>query len=505
MLPRRKFIFQLGAVAGASMLPGCVGNPSNGAKKGVTVRVFFSYHLDDVQAKADWPNIGYDFRPAMENAMNALNANIPDVNFIASKAKNEEDAKAIAEKDGDEIAGYMVIQMNCWNPVINGVLPLKKPILFYSHPYAGDGGWLSRTTGILWDKQPHFAFIASLNFSDAVKAASAFSKLNGGTADDFDAESERIRKEMIPSECKAVAKEDNLKCLTAEETLAKVKGFKVLGVPDYDEPTISEIKKAFGIDVIAINYEEFNAISDKITDDEAQKVADKWKKNAIRVYDSTDEDIFLAAKSYLTQKALLKKYDAQAITINCLNACYGGNIKGYPCLGFMQLQDEGLIGVCEEDLSSTITMLVFRAMTGRTGYVSDPVLDFPTRSIIYAHCVCTTKFFGPDGPSSPYEILTHSEDRKGASVRTIAPIGYPVTTIFVNCYRKQIHVHTGVITGNSSDDRACRTKIIAEVTGDYDQIFRHWTGWHRVTFIGSFAEDVEKLAKLVGYEIIRES
>ena len=34
-----------------------------------------------------------------------------------------------------------------------------------------------------------------------------------------------------------------------------------------------------------------------------------------------------------------------------------------------------------------------------------------------------------------------------------------------------LSVHTGVVTGNDPDDRACRTKIVAEVTGDYEKIY----------------------------------
>jgi len=56
---------------------------------------------------------------------------------------------------------------------------------------------------------------------------------------------------------------------------------------------------------------------------------------------------------------------------------------------------------------------------GRPGYISDPVMDTAKRQIIYAHCVASSKPFGPRGKENPFEILTHSEDRQGASVRSI--------------------------------------------------------------------------------------
>jgi hypothetical protein len=71
-------------------------------------------------------------------------------------------------------------------------------------------------------------------------------------------------------------------------------------------------------------------------------------------------------------------------------------------------------------------MLAFSTMTnGRPGYISDPVIDTSKRQIIYAHCVASNKVFGPHGGSNPFRIMTHSEDRSGASVRSILPVNYP--------------------------------------------------------------------------------
>ena len=42
----------------------------------------------------------------------------------------------------------------------------------------------------------------------------------------------------------------------------------------------------------------------------------------------------------------------------------------------MELQDIGLFGTCENDVRSTVAMMVFGAMTkGRMGYISDPAID----------------------------------------------------------------------------------------------------------------------------------
>ncbi len=211
---------------------------------------------------------------------------------------------------------------------------------------------------------------------------------------------------------------------------------------------------------------------------------------------------------YLGQKAVLKKHGANAITINCLGGFYGGHIHAYPCLGFHELLNEGLVGACECDVRSTATMVTMTALTqGRPGYISDPVIDTATRQIIYAHCVASNRAFGPAGPANPFEILTHSEDRQGASVRSVLPLGYMTTTVEFSPERKQILFHRGKAVANAPDDRACRTKLAVEPVGDIEKLFSEWDhwGWHRVTVYGDLKEPVFALADALGWKVLEEA
>jgi len=211
---------------------------------------------------------------------------------------------------------------------------------------------------------------------------------------------------------------------------------------------------------------------------------------------------------YLAEKAMLKKYDATAITINCLGGFYGGHIHAYPCLGFHELNNEGLVGGCECDVRSAATMAAFGVLTGgRPGYISDPVIDTSKRRIIYAHCVASNRAFGPQGERNPFEILTHSEDRQGASVRSLLPLGYMTTTLEVSQDRKEILFHQGKTVANDPDDRACRTKLCAEPVGDIEKLFTMWDqwGWHRVTFYGDLREPVFALADALDWNVVEEA
>jgi hypothetical protein len=144
---------------------------------------------------------------------------------------------------------------------------------------------------------------------------------------------------------------------------------------------------------------------------------------------------------------------------------------------------------------------------GRPGYISDPVIDTSKRQIIYAHCVASNRAFGPAGEANPFEILTHSEDRQGASVRSILPVGYMTTTVEFEQSRKQVLFHRGVAVANDPDDRACRTKLCAVPVGDIEKLFGEWDqwGWHRVTCYGDLKEPVYALADALGFKVVEEA
>ena len=521
---RRDFLVKLGLLAGfgavsddlLAMLPPAVAPDLIPSKAGaVKVRLVFAYHKDgEVQVKPDWPNVGYDFRPVMKNITDTLNLKVRGVEFLPVHCVDDVDAAKLVDADekAGEIKGYMFVQLNCWNKCILAWNRTKKPVFYTPLPYAGDGGWLKHNSQLMNLDVPYYASFAAFDFSKVVEVARAFEVLaEGGDGPAFKARALAIRNSLIPpdrlpEDLKVV--DDRLACLSPEATLEKLRGMKILSVQrEVDAKFAQEVRQTFGIELERVTFDEVKAASRAVADEAARAVSTGWAKTARRVEYVDDATLLGCAKMYLGMKAVLAKHGAQAITIDCLGGCYTGKLDAYPCLGFMQLQDDGLMGVCENDLRSTLTMLVFQALSGRTGYVSDPALDMPNRAISYAHCVSTRRFFGPQGAESPFEIQSHSEDRKGASVRAFAPVGVPVTTVLVDPGKRALTLHTGIVTGNDTDDRACRTKIVARVTGDYSKIERTWRSfsWHRVTFLGDFRADVEKLAAKIGYKVVYES
>jgi hypothetical protein len=470
------------------------------------IKVVYSLHAEK-QPGPDWPNVGFDFKPVMDKINAALAQSCPEFEFSSTLATGEAEAKGILEQDdANKIDGYLVYQLNCWNQVVQTIAASGKPVLYADFQFGGSGGFLVYTAGFLRNKTPNLGFVASSRIEDLIAAVKCFSLLKqGGSPAAFAAGTVQARLGATPKPGDLTCTPDPLKVLSTDECLVRMKESKILAVKSQESGRLDPI---MGIPVIQVPFSELNAAWENADQDEAKAVADRWQKNAALVLDVSRETLETSAAMYLGQKAVMKQYGANAITINCLGGFYGGHIHAYPCLGFHELSNEGLVGACECDARSTATMVAFTALTqGRPGYISDPVIDTSKRQIIYAHCVASNRAFGPDGPTNPYEILTHSEDRQGASVRSVLPVGYMTTTLEAAHERKEILFHQGKIMANDPDDRACRTKICAEPVGDIEKLFTQWDqwGWHRVTFYGDIKEPVFALADALGWKVVEEA
>jgi hypothetical protein len=461
------------------------------------------------QERPTWPHIGYDFAPDIERIAAALGKLCPEVEFLPAVVHSPEDAqKLLAAGERDRIDGYLVCQMNNWIQVMHAVVASGKPTLVADALYCGSGGFLVFTAG-LRRKHKNFSVVASSKIEDLAESAKCFALLKkGGSTAEFVAACDRTRRDRTAKGDAAPMKDDPLKIGDVGKCLEAMKRSKMLVVGGKMHNLVKEVEQLLGIKVQEIDFKEITAAYEAADLGQAREIAARWKSAARSVtLDKADETLEKSARQYLAQKALLAKHQAEAITINCLGGFYGGHLGAYPCLGYVELLDAGQIGACEADLLSTATMIAMQHLVGRPGFISDPVLDTSKRQIVYAHCVAPTRMFGPNGQSNSFEILTHSEDRRGASVRSFLPLGYMTTTMEIHPGRREVLCHRAKAVDNVVIDRACRTKLAGEVVGDMEKLFAFWDqyGWHRVTFYGDLREPVKELAAALRFRFVEEA
>jgi hypothetical protein len=472
----------------------------------VRIRIVHSLH-EPKQNRPDWPNKDFDFGPVMERIHSVLARQCAGFEFVPSMANGEEQARKMLEGDkAGAIDGYLVYQMNCWNRVVQTLAASGKPVLYADFQYGGSGGFLTYVAAFLRSKAPNVGFVASSRMEDLVEAVKCFESVKrGGSVAEFVSATARLRVRQTPRPGDLACKRDALETLSPEECLRLLKESKILSVRGQDSgPAVA----VMGIPVQYVPFAEINSAWEAADREEARLIVDRWIKTAERVEGVKRETLEQSAAMYIGMRAVLKKHGANAITINCLGGFYGGHIHAYPCLGFHELNNQALVGGCECDVRSAATMVALTALThGRPGYISDPVIDTAKRQIIYAHCVASNRVFGPKGDANPFQILTHSEDRQGASVRSIMPLGYMTTTLQIHPERRQILFHQGKAIWNDPDDRACRTKLAVEPAGDLEKLFSAWDewGWHRVTCYGDLKGPVYGLADALGWKVLEEA
>ena len=506
-LNRRQFLAT--GYAGCAAAVGSMVTPSllrAATSNKMRIRIVYSLH-EPKQSRPDWPNQGFDFAPIMDRTAAVLRKNCPEFEFISTMANGEEQAKKILEEDKTGgVGGYIVYQMNCWNRVVQTMATAGKPVLYADFQYGGSGGFLTYTAAFLRNKTPNVGFVASSKMKDLVNAVKCFGIVQkGGSVSDFAAETWRRRVAATPKQGELSCSADSLNVISAQDCVRRMNESRILAVKGQEAGPAAPI---MGIPLEYVSFAEINDAWKAADRDESRAVADRWVRNAAKVEGVSRETLDQSAAMYLGMKAVLKKHSANAITINCLGGFYGGHIHAYPCLGFHELNNEALVGGCECDVRSAAAMVALSALTqGRPGYISDPVIDTSKRQIIYAHCVASNRVFGPKGEANPFQILTHSEDRQGASVRSILPLGYMTTTIEIHPDRKQMLFHRGKAVANDPDDRACRTKLAVEPVGDIEKLFAEWDqwGWHRVTCYGDLKQPIYSLADALGWKVIEEA
>jgi hypothetical protein len=299
--------------------------------------------------------------------------------------------------------------------------------------------------------------------------------------------------------------EDVLVAIRPFRALHRLKEARILHVNQgpADAAYCKAIKEKFGTDIKDIGLPELQKAYETADRSEAMADCHRWMKEARKIVEPTQDDILKGSLMYVAMRNLLAEHDAVLVTMNCLGMDLMGRGMGYPCLGFVRLNNMGLGGVCEADLKSSMTHLIFSYLVGKPGFVSDPVIDLSTSSIIHAHCVAATQMEGPDTRPALYHIRSHLEDNKGASLQVKMPVGRKLTMARLIGTDKLLF-STGNATNSPFVEWGCRTKLTMKVQ-NIERFLENWScGLHRVIFYGDHTQDVHRFCRFAKVRVLHE-
>lgn len=417
-----------------------------------------------------WPCINYDFQKELDRIMKQVTDANPQITFDVKSYTQLEQAENDYEDDRKKYDGILVLLMTCWKGIDLFYARHAKsdglPVIIADVPFCGSGSILRISKTVLTEKLP-VPLISSHDYGDIAKAPSLFS------------------------------------------VIAKMKTSKILIISNTIDSDIQKaVTDTWGCTFINKNASDLHAVFQSIDDHVAQEIAEHWKSESAGVIEPNNADIEESAKLYLALSKIKNELQADAITVDCLTLSYAneyGNHKHmYPCLSHFEMSKNGEVAVCEADINATIASLVNYYLTGRPGFVSDPVIDTSSGRIIYAHCVASTKVFGADDPRCcKYYIRSHAEDKCGAAIQVDFPIGEKLTSTTFNFPDREAIIHSSRSVGNVGGDEGCRSKLAALTNAD--NILKNWIGgWHRVTVFGDYRKQFLQLFVMKGLTVQEE-
>ena len=239
----------------------------------------------------------------------------------------------------------------------------------------------------------------------------------------------------------------------------------------------SEVKKKFNINLVDISTDELKEeINKGIIDDIP-------KSGIINSLGKDNEYLDGALKIYSGIKRIVDKYNLKGFTIRCFDLI--GEYQNTACLALAMLNDEGIIGGCEGDIPSMLTMFLIKACSNQTSFQANPSrIDLKSGNILFAHCTI------PLSMVSDVKFMTHFESGLGIGIRGKLD-EKEVSILKLNPKLDHALFLEGQILSNPELDCYCRTQIEVKFEED-DGLFtllREDFGNHLIVVYGNIVSE----------------
>lgn len=374
--------------------------------------------------------------------------------------------------------------------------------------------------------------------------------------------------------------EDVRSALHLLKTIYKMKGAKILSVEASEtgeekhgsthrwkmelDQNLKTLKEVYGIELLTITGTELNRLYSQVDKNAVEELTNEWIEGASRMVGPNREDIIVGSRICLALEKAVKDARAQALIVDFVPVLRG-ELLAMPCLAVPYLRRKGIVVSGEGDFNSCVISLIMYYLTGRMGFINDPVIDTSLEQEWCCHCDPVFRWKGKDGPLAPYELRFACHHAAAVPVTEI-PINEPFTSVALNVLEKKLAIHQGISSravikeefypkeirekgimetllvrlmeklpiqidnafqtiimetekeerhpGRNKgeiniEERACASRYVFDVENAkkiYENMKNYWHifGWHRTMVCGDYREQLFDLAKLLGLEIIEE-
>ena len=250
-------------------------------------------------------------------------------------------------------------------------------------------------------------------------------------------------------------------------------------------------RERWKLDIRTVSYEDLGALitsarADKPAVQRALKRAEAYLKlpgTKLETGRDSVDKCFLLEEVF---RALMKKADCRAITIN---ACMGTIMRvsdTTACLPLSTLNDDGYLAFCESDFVVIPAGLLMANISGLPPFLLNPT--YPHDGIMtMAHCTAPRKMDGKN--LEPARIVTHFESDFGAAPKVDMRIGQKLTLVGTDFAAKQWIGCSGRIVAHPFLP-ICRSQIDVAFTCDTAVLAERMRGFHWMIVYGNYLREI---------------
>ena len=266
----------------------------------------------------------------------------------------------------------------------------------------------------------------------------------------------------------------------------------------------SKVVPQIGTEVHTIPRDRFVEVFDQLAvTDDIKALNQEYLTQAKEIVEPSKEDILDAAKTYFVLKQILQEEQGDALMMECLPGLKRPHQHVPPCMGFMNLRDEGIAMGCESDLDATLTLMLLQELCGKPGFQHNPTVDTVKNHYICAHCTSASKMNGVGTQPEPYILRSHAEAGWGTVPRVLFKEGQEVTIAkYLSGEKPQLLLYSGEIIGCPPipPTGGCRTNV--ETTINELEDVAQLKGHHLCMIYGDYTEELKKFCQLYGVEVV---
>ncbi|RLI44611.1 hypothetical protein DRO69_06980 [Candidatus Bathyarchaeota archaeon] len=267
----------------------------------------------------------------------------------------------------------------------------------------------------------------------------------------------------------------------------------------YDE---LDLKLSQGITAVHIDIDELFLLVKNITDKTAKGFINHLKQQGKLGVIEVEEKILIdAVKVYFAVKELMKKYDLDALTIECYP-----RYSGLDNLASALLADEGIVSLCEGDLSHAALTLILQRLTNKPAALLEPV------KILDSENALILRHEGSGAPSLSENIsevhLKPAGNGKGIIIfSSIKPTKVTLATIFGKRENYKMCILTGQTLKLSEADidrygggLVTKLKVSTNVRKLVDKLMSLGVDHHMILIFGNVTNELTEFCKMVKIE-----